>query len=89
VGRFKPYWSGATLDVLFNYIATAMPLDRPSSLARMANADILAFILKANNFPAGAKELSAGSEDLKAIRFDAVRPPPETDAKSSRKKSSR
>ena len=84
VGRFKPYWSGATMDVLFDYVATAMPLDRPGSLTRAANADILAFILKANGFPTGAKELSASSEDLKAIRFDAVRPPPETPSKSKR-----
>ena len=76
VGRFKPYWSGATLDTLFDYVATAMPLDRPGSLSGAANADILAFLLKANDFPAGTKELSASSEDLKAIRFDAVRPPP-------------
>ena len=89
VGRFKPYWSGATMDVLFDYVATAMPLDHPGSLSRAANADILAFILKANGFPAGAKELSASSEDLKNIRFDAVRPPPETKPKPSRKKSAR
>jgi cytochrome c len=87
VGRFMPYWSGATMDALFDYIATATPLDRPGSLSRGTNADILAFILKANNFPAGAKELSSGSDDLKTIRFDAVRPPPETQAKSSRRKS--
>jgi cytochrome c len=86
VGRFKPYWSGAALDTLFDYVATAMPLDRPGSLSRAANADIVAFLLKANDFPAGAKELSASSEDLKAIRFDAVRPPPETPPKSKRKK---
>src|SRR5438874_5611443 len=89
VGRFMPYWSGATLDVLFDYIATAMPLDRPGSLAPTANAEILAFILKANNFPAGAKELSDSSANLKAIRFDAVRPPPEPVAKPSGKKSRR
>jgi S-disulfanyl-L-cysteine oxidoreductase SoxD len=89
VGRFKPYWSGATLDTLFDYVAMAMPLDRPGSLSRAANADILAFILKTNGFPAGAKELSANSEDLKAIRFDAVRPPSETPPKSKRKKSPR
>jgi len=89
VGRFKPYWSGATMDVLFDYVATAMPLDHPGSLSRAANADILAFILKANGFPAGAKELSASSEDLKNIRFDAVRPPPEPAPNSKRKKGAR
>ena len=86
VGRFKPYWSGATLETLLDYVATAMPLDRPGSLSRAANADIVAFLLKANDFPAGTKELSANSEDLKAIRFDAVRPPPEAAPNSKRKK---
>jgi mono/diheme cytochrome c family protein len=86
VGRFMPYWSGATLETLFDYIATAMPMGSPGSLSRAANADILAFILKANNFPAGTKDLSDSNEYLKAIRFDAVRPPPQTVAKSSRKK---
>ena len=57
---------------------------------RAANAEILAFILKANNFPAGPKELSDSSANLKAIRFDAVRPPPpEPVAKPSGKKSRR
>lgn len=85
VGRFKPYWAGASLDTLLDYVATAMPLDRPGSLSRAANADIVAFLLKANDFPAGAKELSPNAEDLKTIRFDAVRPPP--GPASKRKKS--
>ena len=89
VGRFRPYWAGATLDVLFDYISSAMPLDHPGSLSRAANADILAFLLKANDFPAGAKELSAESDAQKAIRFDAVRPPPEAAAKPSRKKNAK
>ena len=72
VGRFMPYWSGSTLDTLFDYISTAMPLGRPGSLSPATNADILAFILKSNNFPSGAMELSA--DGLKAIRFDAVKP---------------
>jgi len=72
VGRFMPYWSGSTLDMLFDYISTAMPLGRPGSLSPTTNADILAFILKSNNFPAGTKELSA--DGLKSIRFDAVKP---------------
>ena len=63
-----------------------IPSHLPVRLAPAANADILAFLLKANDFPAGTKELSANSEDLKAIRFDAVRPPSETPPKSKRKK---
>jgi cytochrome c len=74
VGRFIPYWSGTTLDVLFDYVSTAMPLDHPGALGASANADIVTFLLKANGFPAGAKEFGATSETQKAISFDAVRP---------------
>lgn len=74
VGRFVPYWSGTTLDVLVDYITRAMPLNRPGSLSAATNADITAFLLKSNGFPAGAKELSAAVEDQKTITFDAVKP---------------
>jgi len=86
IGRFIPYWAGTTLDVLFDYISTAMPLDRPGSLGRGANADIVAFILKANNFPAGAQELSADSDRQKMISFDAVKPQPATAGRRNTKK---
>lgn len=70
IGRFMPYWSGSTLDVLFDYISTAMPLDHPGALGASANADIVAFILKSNDIPSGSKELKADS--LKAITFDSA-----------------
>lgn len=73
VGRFIPYWEGTTLDVLFDYVSTAMPLDRPGSLGPTANAAIVAFLLKANGFPAGTKEFGSG----KTISFDAIRPKPQ------------
>ena len=72
IGRFMPYWSGSTLDALFDYVSTAMPLDHPGALGPSANADIVAYILKSNDIPAGSKELNAGN--LKAINFDSARP---------------
>jgi len=74
VGRFMPYWSGSTLDALFDYVSTAMPLDHPGALSAGVNVDILAFILKSNEIPSGSKELSAGS--LKPINFDSAKPAP-------------
>jgi mono/diheme cytochrome c family protein len=73
VGRFVPYWSGSTLDVLVDYITHAMPLGRTGSLSPATNTDITAFILKSNGFPTGAKELSAESADQKAITFDTTK----------------
>jgi cytochrome c len=71
VGRFMPYWSGSTLDALFDYVSTAMPLDHPGALGAGADADIVAFILKSNDIPSGAKEL--GTAGLKAINFDSAK----------------
>src|SRR4051812_30448633 len=48
VGRSMPYWRASSVDVLSDYIPTAMPLGRPGSLSPAVNADILAFILKSN-----------------------------------------
>src|ERR1700753_4162936 len=72
IGRFMPYWSGSTLDALFDYVSTAMPLDHPGALGPAANADIVAFLLKSNDIPSGAKELSANQ--MKTINFDSAKP---------------
>jgi len=72
VGRFMPYWSGSTLDALFDYVSTAMPLDHPGALGPAANEDIVALILKRNDLPSGSKELSA--DRVKAITFDSAKP---------------
>ena len=71
-GRFMPYWSGSTLDVLFDYVSTAMPLDHPGALGPAANADIVAYLLKANAIPSGAREL--GADRMKLIHFDPAKP---------------
>ena len=58
---------------LFDRIRTTMPQDNPGKLSRDQYADILAFVLKANGYPAGQKEMDRRSEYLKAIAFV---PPP-------------
>ena len=68
---FTANWTGQTLNDLFEKIQTSMPADRPGTLPRGTNADILAYILKANKFPAGKNELPSAAEALKQIQFDA------------------
>lgn len=74
VGQFMPDWAGSSLDDLYGYVSSAMPLDHPDSLSPAAYADIVAFLLKSNGLPAGQTELQPG-DDLKSISFDAVRAP--------------
>ncbi len=75
VGRFIPDWAGTSLADLFEKIQTTMPLFAPASLSSSDTADVLAFILQANNFPTGASELRAG-DPLKLVSFDAHKPMP-------------
>lgn len=72
VGRFIPDWADAPLGDLYDYTSTAMPLDRPGSLSAPAYADIVAYLLNANGFPSGKKELDPSM--LATIRFDALAP---------------
>jgi mono/diheme cytochrome c family protein len=70
---FKGDWNGQSVDDLFEKMQTSMPADRPGQLSREQNADILAFLLGSNAFPAGSKELPTDAEALQKIRFEAAK----------------
>jgi hypothetical protein len=46
-----------------------MPQDKPGTMTRQQAADLLAFILQANKFPAGKDELARQTDLLNAIVF--------------------
>lgn len=70
---FTMDWNGMTLADLFEKMQTSMPADKPGQLSREQNATLLAFILNANQFPAGAAELPTDGERLRQIRFEAAK----------------
>jgi len=76
VGRFIPDWAGTTLADLFDKIQTTMPLYAPGTLSAGDTTDLIAFLLKSNNFPAGANELAPSVDVLKTVSFDVVKPAP-------------
>src|SRR5262245_60619529 len=57
-GEFLANWSGLTVGDLFDRTRASMPQSKPGSLSREMNADILAYVLSANQFPAGKSELA-------------------------------
>jgi mono/diheme cytochrome c family protein len=73
-GDFLSGWDGLTVGDLFERIRVSMPQNAPGSLSGQQNADILAFILSANKFPAGDTELSSNGMVLKTIKFEAKKP---------------
>jgi len=57
----------STLHLLFDKTKTTMPRGAPATLSDKAYVDIVAYMLKANEFPAGAHEL--GVDDLQKIQL--------------------
>jgi mono/diheme cytochrome c family protein len=72
-GGFVANWNGLTLGDLFERTRTTMPQNDPGRLTRQQHADVLAYVLSANRFPAGKRELVKETEVLKLIRFEAER----------------
>jgi quinoprotein glucose dehydrogenase len=69
---FTSNWKGMTVGDLLDKMQVSMPADKPGKLSREQNSDILAYILKINEFPTGAKDLPAISV-LRNVRFDEKR----------------
>ena len=72
-GTFRDKWNGETLADLFERIHRDMPQRNPGSLSRETTVDLIAYILSANKYPAGAHELPRDTPSLKEIRFESRR----------------
>jgi mono/diheme cytochrome c family protein len=68
---FKSTWNGVSMGAMFDRVRLSMPQDKPSTMTRQQVADLLAFILRANKFPAGKDELARQTDLLNAIVFQA------------------
>jgi cytochrome c len=73
-GAFLANWNGLTMGDLFDRIRKTMPQNALGRLTRQQDADILAFMLSVNKFPAGKTELYRQLEMLKEIQFEATKP---------------
>lgn len=69
---FTDRWQGGSVGDLLLVVKTTMPQDRPGSLSADAYADIVAYLLKMNNYPAGQRELSQDPDQYKNVRFSRV-----------------
>ena len=71
-GKFLANWGKAPVVSLFDYLGHAMPQFAPGTLSPQDNVRLIAFLLKANGAPAGAKPLSEDRAGLGAIRIDGA-----------------
>jgi cytochrome c len=70
---FKGNWNGRPLSDLFDKIRKTMPQDERGKLTAKDTAEILAYLLKFNEFPAGKTDLPADAGALTEIQFEAVK----------------
>ena len=68
--EFIGNWKGKTLGALFDEVRMTMPFDSPGSLTPAQYADIVAYVLSANKYPAGEKELDKDPAPLQLIKID-------------------
>ena len=73
-GGFTANWNDLTVGDLYERIRTTMPLDKPGRLSRQQNADVIAYMLNANMWPAGSTELSRELGALKQISIQSSKP---------------
>ena len=55
---FMAKWAGKSVKELLDYMATNMPQDSRGTLGGKTYADVTAYVLKVNAFPAGADALA-------------------------------
>jgi mono/diheme cytochrome c family protein len=65
--RFMEKYRETSLHLLFEKTKTTMPRGAPATLSDKAYVDILSYVLKVNEFPAGAQELRL--DDLPRIQL--------------------
>lgn len=70
---FSANYDGQTVGDLFDRNRNTMPPGKEGQLSGQQNADITAFILQCNTFPAGTTELPTQSMTLKQIKYVADR----------------
>ena len=67
---FYTSFAGKPLWEMFDVISDSMPEDNPGSLTKEEYADVIAYLLKLNNFPAGESELPTDKDALSAILME-------------------
>ena len=72
---FAKYWLHKSVADLFTYTGTYMPKNDPGSLDLHDVADVVAYLLKMNQMPAGPTELLPDTTALRQIRIEAKSSP--------------
>ncbi len=72
--EFVNNWNRLRFATLMDRVQMSMPKSAPASLPLVVYADVFAFILSKNGYPAGPNELSSKLSDLRSVTFVAKSP---------------
>ncbi|MBY0494439.1 MAG: cytochrome c [Cyanobacteria bacterium] len=67
---FYQSFAGKPLWEMFDVISDSMPEDNPGSLKKEEYADVIAYLLQLNKFPAGDTDLPTDKDALSAILME-------------------
>ena len=70
---FLTQWNDRTVKDLFETVKRSMPKDNPGSLNTRAYVDVVAYLLQANKFPSGSKDLSLNTDALAQIVIEKTK----------------
>lgn len=70
---FMTSWNGKSVKDLFDTVKRSMPKDKPGSLGTGSYVDVVAYLLQANRFPSGARELARTPDELAPIVIERSR----------------
>jgi cytochrome c len=70
---FMTDWNGKSVRELFETVKRSMPKDKPGTLGTSAYVNVIAYMLQANKFPSGPKELSRTPEQLESIVIERAK----------------
>ena len=73
-GAFLSNWNGQTLYTLHDRIISSMPSDTPGVYKKPDVADVIAYILSVNGYPAGKNSLPMSDDSLKSITISTSKP---------------
>jgi len=67
---FMRNWNGKNLKDLFELLSRSMPADKRGSLSARTYTDLVAYLLRANDAPAGSSALPDSPAGLEAIAIE-------------------
>jgi mono/diheme cytochrome c family protein len=67
---FAEAWTGKPLKEIWDVASGTMPEDNPGSLKQQEYADIIAYFLSLNEYPAGDNELAPGAGPMANIKVE-------------------